>query len=609
MKLVYPLSVALLLLAGAGAGACARAATPLPVPDVVQPAVPPVLHPLDPSAVRMGGWLGARIDSNEVHRLILVDTETLLDGYRHRPGSHPWIGEHVGKWMHAATLAWEYSGDAALRSKLDAVAAALIATQEPDGYLGTYSPDKRFGLYDGADWDVWSHKYNLVGLLTYYRYTGNPAALSAARRIGDLLVATFPAKKSLLAAGTHQGMAATSVLGPVVELYRLTGDARYLEFARYIVRCYEEKGGPDIVRSLQAPDASVARVANGKAYEMLSNLVGIAELYQVTGEPRLLTAVENAWQDITRNRLYVTGTASIGECFGDSHELPNGEDAHLGETCVTTTWIQLNAALLSQTGDARYGDEIERSLYNHLAAAQSPGDGAWCYYTALEGVKHYDTGITCCHSSGPRALALAPTLAYLQEGDVLCVDTLETSRARFRLGDGFVDLAMESRFPYEGRSTLTVKTSGRKRFVLKVRAPSWAEPMRVGAATSKDGWVTLPEREWSDGDRVDIAFTVGGRVIRGDFTNYSRVAYAWGPFILALDEAANPQFETYMAPQFVRTSDSRPPTLAPDSNGLRLQVAARGEWDPEAHPLYLVPFADAGLTGKRYAVWLRAPTQ
>ena len=147
-----------------------------------------------------------------------------MAGYRLRPGSHPWIGEHVGKWLHAATLAWAYSGDAQLREELDRVAAELIRCQEQDGYLGTYSPDKRFGLYPGNDWDVWSHKYNLIGLMTYYEYTGDPAALQACRKMADLLIATFPAKKSIPAAGTHVGMAATSVLEPILLLYRATGD-------------------------------------------------------------------------------------------------------------------------------------------------------------------------------------------------------------------------------------------------------------------------------------------------------------------------------------------------------------------------------------------------
>ncbi|MCL4195302.1 MAG: glycoside hydrolase family 127 protein, partial [Thermoguttaceae bacterium] len=137
-----------------------------------------------PHQTRIGGWLGDRVLNNERNRLVQVDLEPLLAGFRQRPGSHPWIGEHIGKWMHAATLAWAYTGDAELRQKLDYAAAELIKTQEPDGYLGTYVPGQRFGLFRGADWDVWSHKYNLMGLLTYYQYTGNPAALEACRRMG-----------------------------------------------------------------------------------------------------------------------------------------------------------------------------------------------------------------------------------------------------------------------------------------------------------------------------------------------------------------------------------------------------------------------------------------
>jgi len=583
------------------------AAPGLPVPDVVAPRAPAVLDPVQPSSVRIEGWLGARIDANERQRLLVVDTEPLLAGYRHRPGGQPWIGEHVGKWLHAATLAWAYSGDEALRRKLDSVAAALIATQEPDGYLGTYVREKRFGLYDGADWDVWSHKYNLIGLLTYYRYTGNRTALDAARKVGDLLCATFPAKRSILAAGTHMGMAATSVLEPMVLLYRLTGEQRYLDFCRYILRAYEEPGGPDIVRSLLAPGGKVDRIANGKAYEMLSNLVGLGKLYQVTGDARLLRALENAWADITQNRLYLTGTASIRECFGADHELPNGEGARLGETCVTVTWIQFNAFLLAQTGDAKFGDEIERSQYNQLTAAQNPRGDDWCYYTALEGVKHYDSGITCCHSSGPRGLALAPTLAYLETSDAIYVNTLETSRAQFKVGGYPVEIRQESQFPYEGQSTLTIKASSPARFALKIRVPAWAAPLRAGEASSQGGWLALPEREWRDGDQVTLGFNLSGRVIRGEYTNHARIAYAWGPFILALDEKLNPECAVYDAPQYIRAFDDNPPTLVRDSHRLILQSKMRGEWDINAHPVKLVPFADAGLEGKPYAVWLRAP--
>ncbi len=260
-------------------------AIPEPVPIVVEAGLADAASVLSPSQIHIGGWLGARIDANARNRLLAVDTEPLLAGYRKRPGSHPWIGEHVGKWLHAATLAWAYTGDPHLKAKLDRVAADLIACQEPDGYLGTYVPEQRFGLYQGADWDVWSHKYNLIGLLTYYHYTGNRPALDCCRKMADLLCATFPARKSILAAGTHVGMAATSVLEPVVLLYRFTGDARYLEFARYIVKSWDEPGGPAIGASLRA-GRGVNRTANGKAYEMLSNLVGLCELARATGETR-----------------------------------------------------------------------------------------------------------------------------------------------------------------------------------------------------------------------------------------------------------------------------------------------------------------------------------
>src|ERR1017187_9518564 len=183
-----------------------------PVAYRVEAKLADVVAPLEPSCVHLGGWLGRRIDINE--------SNPLLAAFRQKPGEQAWIGEHMGKWLHAATLAWAYTGDPALRAKLDGAVREFLAAQEPDGYLGTYPPGKRFGVYPDADWDVWVHKYDLLGLLTYYRYTGDEAALAGARKIGDLLLATFPTKSSILAAGTHVGMAATSVLEPIVLLHR-----------------------------------------------------------------------------------------------------------------------------------------------------------------------------------------------------------------------------------------------------------------------------------------------------------------------------------------------------------------------------------------------------
>jgi hypothetical protein len=116
--------------------ALAAATGPEPLPFRAAAGWKDAAEVLSPSAVRVEGWLGARIMANATNRLLMVDTEPLLAGFRQKPGVHPWIGEHVGKWLHAATLAWAYTGDPRLRAKLGRVAADLIAAQEPDGYLG-----------------------------------------------------------------------------------------------------------------------------------------------------------------------------------------------------------------------------------------------------------------------------------------------------------------------------------------------------------------------------------------------------------------------------------------------------------------------------------------
>ncbi len=552
--------------------------------------------------------------ANATNRLLTVDTEPLLAGFRHKPGVHPWIGEHVGKWMHAATLAWAYSGEPRLRTKLDRVAAELVAAQEPDGYLGTYVPEKRFGLYPGADWDVWSHKYNLMGLLTYYQYTGNEPALAACRKMGDLLINTFgPGKKSILSAGTHLGMAATSVLEPVVLLYRCTGDARYLDFARYIVKSWDEPNGPKIIQALLTAK-QVNKTANGKAYEMLSNLVGLCELARATGDRNLVEPVLNAWQDIVTKRLYVTGSASQGEHFHGDYDLPNQTGAHVAETCVTTTWIQLNLQLLRLTGEAKFANELEKTLYNHLAAAQNPRGDDWCYFTPLEGRKPYDSGINCCHSSGPRGMALAPFEAYLKQNlegaDAVLVSTLETSSAALALGGAEVRVEQRSRFPFEGGSELRVQPSKPARFAMLIRVAPWSSPLelKVNGKTLlyavRNGWAVISAREWSAGDRVDIGYSLGPRIVFGEHTNKGLAALEWGPFVLAYDAALNSELPPASLLGF---ANDKPASLGTHRGALQVVAEVSSPRLSGTKPAVFVPFADAGSSRGTYRVWLPAP--
>ncbi|HVU24360.1 MAG TPA: beta-L-arabinofuranosidase domain-containing protein [Opitutus sp.] len=195
-------------------------AAPAPAAPV-QAAVADRFVPAAPDQT-IAGYLGPWMSGNVEQRLLAIDVDSLLDPFTHRPGPQEWSGEHVGKWLHAASLAWKHSRDPRLKAKLDHVARTLVSAQEPDGYLGTYLAKDRW-----TSWDVWVHKYALIGLLSYHDLTGDPAALAACRRIGDLLCATFgEGKRDIVTAGEHVGMAPSSVLEPMVKLYRVTGDAK-----------------------------------------------------------------------------------------------------------------------------------------------------------------------------------------------------------------------------------------------------------------------------------------------------------------------------------------------------------------------------------------------
>jgi hypothetical protein len=402
-------------------------------------------------------------------------------------------------------------------------------------------------------------------------------------------------------------MAATSVLEPVVLLYRLTGEERYLAFARYIVSAWDEPKGPAILKTLLT-EKQVNKVANAKAYEMLSNIVGLCDLARATGDRSLIAASLNAWQDIVDHRLYLTGGTSEHEHFIDDDDLPNGNAAHVGETCVSTTWIQLNLSLLQLTGEARFGDELEHTFYNHLAAAQNPRGDDWCYYTALEGRKRYDAEITCCHSSGPRGMALAPQTAYLRVrsdgGDTLLVSTFETSHATLVLGGQEVTIEQQSGFPRTGESALTLRLARPAAFAIKVRVPTWAAPLTIDGAKIEAGWAVLPARTWKDGDQIPVKFNLSARLVLGDHTNAGRAALAWGPFVLAYEQNANPSLP---APYLLGFA-GQPGTIAPlPGEPLTFGTAVVEQVASPTRPAKFLTFADSGTEHGVFLIWLRAP--
>jgi DUF1680 family protein len=575
--------------------------------------------PLPPSQLQLTGWLGQRVEANWKNRLLAVSLDERLQPFKSRSEGGGWSGEHIGKWLHASCLTWQYSHDAKLRARIREATETLISCQAADGYLGTYAKDKRW-----SGWDVWTHKYNLIGLLSVYETFQTPEALAAARRIGDLLAATFgdaPGQRDIVRAGEHVGMAATSVLEPIVLLYRDTHDRRYLDFARYIVRSYDQPHGPKIVASLTA-HGSVQKTANGKAYEMMSNLVGLCELYRATGDEACLKACQNAYADIVANRMYLTGGTSLGEHFQADHHLPNV--GAVSENCAQVTWLQLCLELLRITGEAKYADTLERIVYNHLLAAQLPSGESLCYFTPLAGKKPYDRGCNCCTSSGPRGIALLTTFAYATAPGAVIVNLYEPSTVEVAVSGVPVKITQQTRYPLDGKVVLTVAPERAVPLELRLRIPAWCrsyhaalngKPMEAAAPA---GEYLAVSRRWQKGDTLEIEFAMPAVLVRGTHSNQGLVAVQRGPLVLAFDARLNPGLSAGNVSPAAEADGTwkLAPVAAPKGTvahafaGEGLTLTAGDEKAvPKKVPLRLTSFAEAGSGGGQFAVWFPAPAR
>ncbi len=592
----------------------------------VRDAVTDVFVPAPFESQKISGLLGERMRVNLEKRLLAIEEQQVLAGFRQRPGVQDWIGEHVGKYLDAAANTWRFTHDPRLREQMDRIAVALMACQKADGYLGTYTDDNRW-----TSWDVWVHKYDLLGLLAWYRVTGDERALATSRRIGDLLIATFQnGSQDIIAASTHVGMAATSVLEPICQLYRYTGDPRYLQFARFIVdKAWEQPNGPKLVSSLLST-GSVFKTANAKSYEMMSDLVGLLELYRLTGEERYLRAAHAAQKDVVIHRRYLTGTTSSHEHFRDDLDLPGEQKDDVGEGCVTVTWIQLNWQLLRLTGEPAYAQEIERSVFNQLLAAQDPRTGNICYFTPVNGRKQSATEINCCRSSEPRGISMIPQLLW---GSMAAQATSKAGPGSIAIeilapGKVLIDdvlIVSDSDYPFSGRALLTLTPDKPHPFTLALRVPEWSTSYKVKLTQTGEKFAGRPgeylriTRSWNRGDRLEIDMDLPARFIDGGKSYPNSVAIERGPLVLALDKGVNFELADIGQVALKAPPQAKPPAgnaaAPPKSTSPRASAAPLTAERPGLYSipgvvqdgaqsrdlmLHFVPFAEA----KDYRVWL-----
>ena len=414
-----------------------------------------------------------------------------------------WKGEFWGKLMIAACRIADSDRDEKLKAFLHEEALKLVALQDEDGYLGTYS-DKAYVKSIQADvmptntavkgawcWNLWCRKYTTWGLLSAWKLTGDRKLLTAAERSMDQELALL---KSLgcrmIDTGTFVGMPSCSTLKPLLLLYEETGKAAYLSAAKEIVADWKRADNrpPNLLRNA----SSGAPVADwypspwkwAKAYEMMSCFEGLVEYYRVTGEPDILSAAEGFSDLLFAHELNPMMTVGYNDQFASAASLPNG----VSEPCDTVHWIRLNHDLWRETGKAKYVDRMELAYYNAFMAAIRK-DGRWAM-RAIRSHGHHtetpgDNGMTnqhCCVNNLPRTQAdVAETVVAEGTDGALYV-------AFFN--DAAVDADFGTReitggYPFNG---------GRIRFdfdlkrprTVKFRIPSWTAKSYPAA---QDGWL------------------------------------------------------------------------------------------------------------------------
>lgn len=416
-------------------------------------------------SVKINGYVGGRIDDCILHRVMGQDVDELVEPFRHRNETWRWQSEFWGKWTLGALETYRYTGDAKLYEKIAASVGHIIETQSPDGYIGNYAPESQL-----REWDIWGRKYTMLGLLGWYELSGDSQALAAASGVADHLISQLKSKNAkIVKCGLYRGMASSSVLEPIMKLYNITGNKRYLDFATDIVTQWETQGGPklvgrsDIPVALRFPHPQTKWFSyeNGaKAYEMMSCYEGLLEYYKVTGNEAYYEAVLKSVSHIIEEEINIAGSGSSIECWYGGKSLQTIPTYHTMETCVGFTWMQLCSRLLKFCGDSRYADQIEKTFYNAILGSMKCDGSQIAKYTPLEGwrvegEKQCHMNINCCNANGPRAFAMIPALAYITEGDCLKINHYGDSEAEISLDKrNSMGISLHGNYPVSGNISI-----------------------------------------------------------------------------------------------------------------------------------------------------------
>jgi len=505
-------------------------------------------------------------------------------------GTH-WQDEWVYKWLEAAAAIYGATGDEALNRQMDEVIAIIAQAQQPDGYLATQITGRGWKRFQ----DPHHHELFVMGhLITaaclHHRLTGKTNFLRLARRCADYLCGVFLEPPPELA---HFPLN-PSIIMALVELYRTTREHRYLDLARaFVDRRGTVPGGTDLNQD-RVPLRRETEVV-GHAVFFTYLYAGAADVCLETGDASLREALERLWRDLTTRKMYLTGGVcalhrgfslrdgqvwgadEVHEAAGPAYHLPNA--TAYNETCAQIGSVMWNWRMLALTGEARYADLMEQTLYNGVLSGIGLNGARWFYTNVLRwyGSEHQllsndarerfqpgeppERKHICCPSNLLRTLAELHGYLYSVSPEGLWVHHYGGNVFDGTLLDGTpLRLRQETNYPWEGEVNFTIESAPEQAFALLLRIPSWAAGAQVAVngqsvpiAVQPGTYVRL-RRAWSAGDEIRLRLPLEPRLVEAhpkveELRN--QVAVMRGPLVYCL--------ESVDLPEGVRVSEVRLP--------------------------------------------------
>ena len=476
-----------------------------------------------------------------------------------------WRGEYWGKMMRGGCITYQYTQSPALLETLTAATRALLETADGDGRISSYEKEEEY-----KGWDVWSRKYVLLGLEHFYEICTDEElkreVLRAACAHADYMLATLGEGKIDITTATNnwEGVNSSSVLEPMVRLFALTGEQKYLDFATYIV----ERGGgqfENIFQTAYENEKPLHEYRITKAYETISCFEGLLEYYRVTGIEKWREAAINLGRRIRESEVSVIGTGGCWHELFDNTKARQLATNYTGvqqETCVSVTWMKFCLQLLCLTGESAFADEIEKTIYNALLGAvnheRCPQHGGLpfdSYSPILFGARAREVGgkqtladgshYGCCASIGAAGTGMIPLSSMLLREDGVAVNLYIPGTAALSTPTGApLEISVKTNYPADGAISMVVDTTDDQPFMLALRVPAWSHLTTLAvngqlfdAVPGKYAEIT---RVWKCGDTVELFLDMRTELIRPegqlpDRNSPHHVALRRGPLTLARD--------------------------------------------------------------------------